>query len=652
MNQGSSRSAFLHAFAMVQSMLFAGAVLTATAGPGAQAPPAEQPPTPPAAPIAPVSPAPATAPGTAPATAPASAPTPAGANALIGLWRTEAPTVEKPFFLLSFERTETGSWTTLMSIPPAMMFDRPLDEAKVEDDGTFVGSITIAGAKVNLNGRFDPATNRILVKVVATRGDRIETEEITFERTRAIGSGPGVVRYKGELVAMGMTLPMAIRIEDAGTFGWIGAVDIPSQGVRGMPLIVNKTAEGFTVIIPAGVPAVIRLVSQADGAELAGSFVQGTVNEPIKFTRSDDAVKGSARPQEPKPPFPYIVREVVVPTTAGHQLAGTLTLPQDASTTQRVPGIVMLTGSGLQDRDELLMGHKPFLVIADALTRAGFAVLRCDDRGFGFSTGDGATATTSDFADDGRAAMAFLRVQAEVDAKRCGYLGHSEGGLTGPLAAQRDQDANAPVAFVAMLAGPGVTGAEILPLQMRRLLVAAGGEASALDAAEQAHRRVLEAVVTSAPKETQALLVAELISAQQRALIPAQGGGEVPPAPKPDSPEVMAAMAQLDSPWMREFLTYDPAPALRSVRAPMLAMNGGRDTQVVAEQNLPRIEAIRQEAGLPITIKRYDTLNHLFQPAVTGGLSEYAVIETTFDPQALADLVSWIHATTSAPAAR
>lgn len=589
-------------------------------------------------------PAPGAPPVPVPAAAPAAAPAWTDAS-LAGLWRTVPAEDLSTFLLVAFERSGEH-WTMSLSVPAAMVVDQPCQEVEVGKDGQFAGQTDLMGATLRLSGAPTADGSHLDAQLEVTRaGGEPRSTKLQLERTIRVESIPGARRYTAELDAMGVKLPMAIHLADRGAEGIVGSIDIPVQGVKDMPLVVAR--EGTTIVarIPVGVPAIMRLQPKDDGMRLEGTFSQGRVDAPVVFMQTDAAVKGSARPQEPKPPFPYTAREVSVPTPKGHVLAGTLTLPEGASSERRAPGAVLLTGSGLQDRDETLLGHKPFLVIADALTRAGVAVLRCDDRGIGGSSGNGASATIEDFAEDGRAIMAFLRTQPEVDPARCGYIGHSEGGITGPLAARQDQEAREPVAFVVLLAGPGVSGAEVLPLQMRRILLATGVPEQRVEQIVVGQRRMLEAALAGATADELAPMAAELLALQQRTAAE-QSGTEPPAAPALDSPEVKGVVAQIQGPWFLSFLRLDPAPTLKALQSPVLAMNGDRDTQVDSEQNLLRIEALRREAGLPVTVKRYPSLNHLFQPATTGGVDEYAMIETTFDPTALEDLVEWVAATT------
>ncbi|NJD20351.1 MAG: alpha/beta hydrolase, partial [Gemmatimonadetes bacterium] len=338
------------------------------------------------------------------------------------------------------------------------------------------------------------------------------------------------------------------------------------------------------------------------------------------------------RPQHPKPPFPYRAEEVAIPPgTPGVTLAGPLPLPQG---TGPFPAVVLVSGSGPQDRDESLMGHKPFLVLADHLTRKGIAVLRYDDRGVGKSTGSFSTATSEDFAADALAAVAFLKARGDVGA--VGIAGHSEGGLIGPLAASRSAD----VAFLVMLAGPGLPGEEILYLQ-GDLIARAGGASEAQTAANRRIQEAMFGVVRTQPDSTAAVTEMQHALQETLASLPADirraMEAELTPA------ALDAQIRQVNSRWFRFFLTYDPRPTLAKVRVPVLALNGALDLQVPAEANLREVEAALKRGGnADVTARLLPGLNHLFQTARTGSPSEYADITETMSPAALEAVSSWI----------
>jgi len=282
---------------------------------------------------------------------------------------------------------------------------------------------------------------------------------------------------------------------------------------------------------------------------------------------------------------------------------------------------VLITGSGPQDRNEALLNHRPFLVLSDTLARANVAVLRYDDRGVGESTGDFASATTLDFADDARGAIRYLRSQTTFPVASVGLVGHSEGGLIAPLVA----DGNPDVSFLVLLAGPSVDGATIILSQGRAIGAADGATPAELDATEAQQRAAFACI------DDPDAALAGVDACLRQALA---GLAE---------PDLGQLLAQLESPWMRWFLTYDPAPVLRRTRVPVLALNGSLDLQVLASLNVPVMEAAFQEAGNERAIVlELSGLNHLFQHAVTGSPSEYGLIPETMAPEVLTQIVGWI----------
>jgi pimeloyl-ACP methyl ester carboxylesterase len=300
--------------------------------------------------------------------------------------------------------------------------------------------------------------------------------------------------------------------------------------------------------------------------------------------------------------------------------------------------VILVSGSGPQDRDEQLLGHRPFLVLADHLTRAGVAVLRYDDRGVGKSTGDFQAATSDDFADDAQAAITFLAARGEVDAKRVGIVGHSEGGLIAPIVAARSEVPR----FIVLLAGPGMPSVDLLALQGRLIAEASGVAPDAAKRNAEQSEKILAMVAAGKPDE-------EIKQALRGAL---EAEFAVNPETK-DTPEAERASkidqltdqqwAAIGSPWMRRFLAMDPREALRKVKVPVLALNGERDLQVPPKENLAGIAAALKEAGnAAVTTLELPGLNHLFQTSKTGAPSEYATIEETFAPAALDAVTAWI----------
>ncbi len=417
--------------------------------------------------------------------------------------------------------------------------------------------------------------------------------------------------------------------EIPGADRWRGTIDIPAQSARGLPLTdisVDGDRVRFTI---SGVPGSPTFDGVYRGGELAGDFTQGAAR--LAFRLGRDVVESPSRPQDPVAPLPYDEHEVVY-ANGDITLAGTLTLPSGSGP---FPGVVLVSGSGPQNRDGELFDHRPFRVIADALTRRGIAVLRSDDRGVGGSTGDLDSVTTVDFAADAASALELLRARPEVADDRVGIIGHSEGGLVAPIAANRSEA----VAFVVLLAGPGVSGGELLPVQTERLAVAMGGAPEVV----AAQRTLVEEAVEllSGEAEEEAIRAAlEDVARRQLDL-----GGDAAREALGDDPAV-AIEQQIDrllTPWFRFFVLYDPRPALMALRVPVLALNGTLDLQVDVDQNLPAIEAALTAAGNPDwTARRMEGLNHLFQHTTTGSPLEYGRIEETLAPEVLELVGDWI----------
>jgi len=428
--------------------------------------------------------------------------------------------------------------------------------------------------------------------------------------------------WSGKLQVGAIALRLVFHLQKSGS-GYSATCDSVDQGANGLP-VDRVTVEGDRVTLEmAKLGAVYRATLAAGRDKMSGTFTQHGASFPLELARG--ALEPPKRPQEPKAPLPYDAVDVIVDGPNGIKLAGTFTHPRGAA---RVPAVALVTGSGPEDRDETVFGHKPFWILADALTRRGIAVLRWDDRGVGKSTGDFAKATTFDFVDDALAATAWLRARPEVDARRVGLIGHSEGGLVAPIAASRNMD----IAFIVLLAGPGIPGDEILLLQGERLLRAQGKS----DADVARWRKVESALLDIAKREKDEAAAKKAFRALAASL---------PPAERADWPSegtsFDAFTAQLTSPWFKTFLTLDPKPYLSKVRCPVLALNGERDLQVPPTENLQAIQSALK-ANSRVKTQQLPGLNHLFQHCKTGLPEEYASIEETFSPDALQLIADWI----------
>lgn len=439
------------------------------------------------------------------------------------------------------------------------------------------------------------------------------------------------------------TLDLEIHVTlaaDATGAGLTGTIDIPAQGLVAFPL-ADVVLDGAEIAFAmSGVPGDPDFVGTLEGDRIEGTFTQG--GQPLPFVLERDVEVAATRPQEPRPPFPYGEQEVTF-ASGDVTLAGTLTLPSGDG---RVPALLLITGSGPQDRNQEILGHKPFLVIADHLTRAGYAVLRVDDRGVGGSTGDDTAASYDDLLGDVLAGVALLRDHPRVDPGRVGLLGHSQGGFLAPPAAAA---AGGNVAFVILMAGPAVDGFATLLAQneviIERAMRAADpdvtDEAVAAAIADQiAFLEALYPLLAAGDLDGIRVLVRDRVESEIAAM---------PEDERPDDATVERIIATnqegIASPSFRAFVTFDPQPHLRRLTVPTLALFGGLDGQVVAAQNEePMREALAAAADgtLDATVVTFPGLNHLMQPAITGGLDEYGTIPTTIDPVVLETITTWL----------
>jgi hypothetical protein len=419
--------------------------------------------------------------------------------------------------------------------------------------------------------------------------------------------------WAGQLDAGALKLRLRLHVHtlDGRT---TATLDSPDQNATGLPATITVDA-GRVHMTASGAKGAFDGELTADGASLKGSWS----GAPTTLTRlaPGQTIAEPRRPQTPARPYPYREEQVAYPGgSAGVRLAGTLTLPEGKGP---FAAVVLIAGSGANGRDEKVFGHAPFLVLADHLTRHGVAVLRFDKRGVGQSTGDFAAATTADFAADAEAGAAYLRSRPEIDRRRIGLIGHSEGGVIAPMVAERDPA----IAFLVLMAGPGVRGDRIIMAQTRAIAAASGAPPAALEAGEARQRRFLDVLMAAKDQAAAETAVRGMLE------------GRMPDA------AVEAQVKVAASPWYRSYIAYDPAPALRRLRIPVLALIGSKDLQVPPDQNLPALRAAL--AGDPrAEVAELPGLNHLFQPATTGSPAEYGQIEQTLSLIALDRISSWI----------
>lgn len=443
--------------------------------------------------------------------------------------------------------------------------------------------------------------------------------------------------WQGSLqVAPGSELAVFFELKGQTT-ALTGTLSVPQQTSQLLPLSSVVLRHDSLLLGSDMLHARFAGKFSADGQQVAGAWFQSGVQLPLTLRRSSEKDKAAAaprRPQLPQGPFPYRSEDLTFPNkVASFDLAGTLTLPVGKGP---FPAVVLVSGSGPEDRNETVLGHQPFLILADYLTRRGFAVLRYDDRGVGQSKGTYKGATTTDFTTDARAALTYLRTRPDIRPHQVALLGHSEGGLIGWLAAAQP---GGPDLLVA-LAGPGLPGDAILLRQQADLARAAGADSASIGRTFRLHR-ALFAELHRQP----ATLPTDQLTAKLLAVVQQQQPGA-------GTEQAQQAVARTYSePWMRAFLSLDPATYLAKVKCPVLALNGANDLQVAADQNLPAIaRGLRAAHNPDVTIKTLPQLNHFFQtdPAAT---SRYASIEETFAPSALQLIGDWLSARTSGKSA-
>lgn len=438
--------------------------------------------------------------------------------------------------------------------------------------------------------------------------------------------------WAGTLHAGGQQLRLVFHISWHADHIFSATMDSLDEGAMGITVAETTVKDDSVVLVLPDLMARFTGTISADGTSIIGTWSQGGGIFPLTLKRLETAPTLN-RPMEPQPPYPYQVETVMVSNTNDNiMLAGTLTIPISK---KPVPAVVLITGSGAQDRDESIAGHRPFLVIADALTRRGIAVLRMDDRGVGKSTGDFASATSADFVNDALAGVAFLKKRRDIKSSKIGLIGHSEGGLIAPAAAVASRD----VAFIVLLAGPGLPGTNIILRQLDLISRASGKNDAEIERSLQAETRIFD-ILADATKneETQRMEIAEVLR-QAIAELPVAERAQIGSVDDYVNMQINAVM----SPWFRYFLSYDPRPTLRKVTVPVLALNGEKDLQVAAIDNLVAIsQALIQGGNLQVMALPLANLNHLFQNAKTGAPSEYATIEETFDPATLTIIGDWI----------
>jgi pimeloyl-ACP methyl ester carboxylesterase len=438
--------------------------------------------------------------------------------------------------------------------------------------------------------------------------------------------------WEGKLAIQGVQLRIVFNLEmKDGKL--TGTLDSPDQGAKGIP-VTDITFNGDSLTLKvASVNGYFTGVPDADYQKIPGKWFQGGMSLPLELKRTDK-VEEVKRPQTPSEPFPYKIEQVNFQNKqAAISLAGTLTIPEGSGS---FPVVIMITGSGPQDRDESLLNHKPFWVIADRFSRNGIAVLRYDDRGTAESGGDFAAATTVDFAEDVNAAVEYLMTREEFKNSKIGLLGHSEGGLIAPIVSVNNPE----VDYIILLAGPAINGEEILKVQSRLIAKAEGGDDAAIERDEIFSGKIYNVLKT----ETDTTVIKEKITVLFKEYYESLSPEEKQKAGESVDVLLQQNLRMINSPWFKYFLTYDPRPVLDKVTIPALALYGEKDLQVPPKENIPEMEKALGKNGNKFSkVMEFDGLNHLFQHAVTGSPTEYATIEETFSYDVIDVMVNWVN---------
>ena len=540
-------------------------------------------------------------------------------SAFVGDWKgTIGPDSLNLGVLVSFEESFQGLSGTI-DIPAQGADGLELELSDITESNATFAIVGVPG-----NPTFDGILDGDVIEGTFTQGG----QEIPFVLERVIeGQVSGVETinaylgiWNGSIDEAG--LDVSVTFSDANGI-MQGEISIPVQSFTGALFIEDVSEDGIVFVIE-GVPGNPTFEGKLEGDALSGEFRQASLQSPFALERSEEELSLN-RPQEPQPPYPYLEEEVTY-KNGNISLAGTLTLPEEGAP---FTALLMITGSGAQDRNEELVGHKPFLVIADHLTRAGYAVLRVDDRGVGGSTGDNSESTYEDFTADILAGVDFLL--AREDIAQVGLFGHSEGGMTAPIAASQSDD----ISFVILMAAPSVPGSEIL-LEQSELILRANDVGQAMIDSQIVFLNNLFVALENDDKD------------EIERLVTAQVTLEFEQSDEERDPDLLeqvleAQLNVINSANYRAIVFHDPQPYLEQLKMPVLAFYGSKDLQVPPSQSAePMQQALSNNTDA--TVEIFEGLNHLMQEAETGTIDEYAQIEETVNVEVLEFVTDWLDA--------
>ena len=434
--------------------------------------------------------------------------------------------------------------------------------------------------------------------------------------------------WSGSLEFGGKKTPLIFNItENDGNYS--ATLDSPSEGVKDIP--VSEVSFDNLKLKLSISNIGMEYEGELKNDTIFGTFKQMGMTLPLNLCSITDKSILFEKPQDPRKPYPYKSEDIIFDNKkAGISLAGTFTFPDKGD---NFSVVVLISGSGAQNRDMEILGHRPFLVLSDYLTLNGIAVLRFDERGVGESEGDFTSATTEDFASDIESAVEFLKTRKEINIDKIGLIGISEGGIIAPMIAARSND----ISFIVMLAGSGVSGDKILLRQSEIIARALGMTEDKIAKTNEINKKIYDKI-TEAKKYVSNEELKDILNELKTDI------SEITPASLTLEEHIEIYYAQMSSPWMQYFIRYNPAPALEKVRCPVLVLNGSKDLQICPKQNLPAIsEALKTGGNTNVTVKEYPDLNHLFQHCTTGLPNEYNTIEETMSPEVMKDIALWIN---------
>jgi pimeloyl-ACP methyl ester carboxylesterase len=421
------------------------------------------------------------------------------------------------------------------------------------------------------------------------------------------------------------------------------AWDVPAQGVKNIASSATTITGNSISILIAAIKVEFVGAITADSKKIDGTWKQSGMDFPVSFEpmNAADAEKTVTKPQTPKAPFPYEVEDITYTGAKTKITYGTtLTYPKGK---QKVPVIILITGSGKQDRDESILGHQPFAVLADYFTKQGYAVLRVDDRGAGKTTGDFSQSTSEDFAQDVEEHLAYLKTKPFIDIHKIGLCGHSEGGMIAPMVAARNKD----IAFVMLMAGPGIPITDLMLYQNKAVLLASGIDTKVVEAYLPLYKKLVISISNAKDYEValqQSLTILQQWRKDTNPDYVKQSTNITDDASEKEFAQTMTK--SLSTKWWQFFMNYNPQSNLEKVKCPVLAINGGADIQVVSKPNLDGIAAaLKKGHNAKGTTKEFAGLNHLFQKCQACTVAEYGQIETTIEPEVLQYMGDWLHQT-------